>query len=174
MTTTDDEIDATEVKESPIEGLGLFATREFVEGETIRRVNIVREITDADPIRPEAGERIEHCAYPDGKVVLWGYPDRHLNHSCDPNAYERYVDEHVEIVARRSIAMGEEITVDYLVNNAGGDSWPCQCGATRCRKITAGSFFDLPIEIQCEYRPLLAEWFVSNHGDRLARIPIWP
>lgn len=163
--------DAIEVRTSSIEGLGLFAARAFAAGERIRCVNIVREITGADPIRPEMGELVEHCAYPDGRIMLWGYPDRHLNHSCDPNAFESFRDDNVEIVARHPIAIGEEITVDYLVNNAGGDSWKCDCSAARCRGMTATSFFDLPLEIQREYRPLLAEWFVSTYADRLARIP---
>ncbi|MBI4570906.1 MAG: SET domain-containing protein [Chloroflexi bacterium] len=111
-----------EVRVSPIQGLGVFATRAFGTGEHIRRVNIAREITEAAPLRPEAGEHIEHCSYPSSKVVLWGFPDRHLNHSCDPNAYglkEGDGSAVVYLVARRAIRAGEEITVDYIVNTAG-------------------------------------------------------
>ena len=47
------------------------------------------------------GERVDHCSYPDGKVLLWGYPDRHVNHSCDPNAYEMFEAGASYLVARR-------------------------------------------------------------------------
>jgi len=159
-----------DVKPSRIEGLGVFAARSFRAGEPIRRVNVVREITPDAPIREDLGERVDHCSYPDGRVVLWGFPDRHLNHSCDPNAWERHEGDSSCLVARRDIAAGEEITVDYNVNIADGTAWPCACGAARCRGEVAGDFFRLPRPWQLEYRPLLAEWFVRRHRERLAEL----
>lgn len=156
-----------EVRPSRIEGLGVFALRPFAPGECIRQINIVREITSAAPIREDLGERADHCDYPDGKIVLLGFPDRHLNHSCDPNAYVRYRENASYLVARRNIESGEEITCDYNMNIAGGTSWPCHCGAARCRGETLGDFFKLPKEIQCEYRPLLADWFFQRYRDAL-------
>ncbi len=70
--------------------------------------------------------------------------------------------------ARRTIAVGEEITVDYLINNPGGDSWPCSCGVARCRGVTGTSFFELPSEIQNEYYPLLAPWFKARFAHKLS------
>jgi 23S rRNA (uracil1939-C5)-methyltransferase len=157
-----------EVKPSRIEGLGIFAARAFRAGERIRRVNVVREITPEAPLREDRGERFDHCSYPAGKVVLLGYPDRHINHRCDPNAWERFEEDGSYFVARRDIAAGEEITCDYNVNIAEGTAWPCNCGAARCRGEVAGDFFLLPREWQREYRPFLAEWFVRRHGERLA------
>lgn len=156
-----------EVRPSAIEGLGVFAARAFRAGERIRRVNVLREITADAPLREDLGERPDHCNYPDGKVVLYGFPDRHLNHSCDPNAYEVFQEGATCLVARRDIAAGEEITCDYNVNIADGTSWPCRCGASRCHGRVAGDFFLLPPEWQQEYRPLLAEWFVRRHRERL-------
>jgi SET domain-containing protein len=159
-----------EVRASPIQGLGVYAVRAFEAGERIRRVNIVREITKAAPLRPELGEFVYHCAYPSGKMVLWGPPDRHYNHSCDPNAYQRELGdgrEEVYIVARRPIAEGEEITVDYIVNTAGGNTWPCNCGSARCRGETVGDYFKLPLEVQIEYLPELADWFVAAHREQV-------
>ena len=133
-------------------------------------MNAVREVTEDAPLRPEQGERIEHCAYPSGKVVLWGHPDRHVNHSCDPNAYaleEGDGSRVVDIVARREIRAGEEFTFDYNVNLSGGTSWPCHCGAQRCLGETIGDFFELPEERQMEYLPLLAGWFVARHRTRI-------
>ncbi|HEY5992953.1 MAG TPA: SET domain-containing protein, partial [Candidatus Udaeobacter sp.] len=114
-----------EVRSSSIEGLGIFAARPFRPGERIAQVNVVRQITPHTPIREDLGERIDHCAYPDGKVVLIGFPERHVNHSCDPNAYECFEGEVSYLVARRDIATGDEITIDYNINITNGTAWPC-------------------------------------------------
>ncbi len=156
-----------EVKRSRIEGLGLFALRSFETGQCIRRINVVREITAGAPLREDLGERLDHCDYPNGKVVLLGFPDRHVNHSCDPNAYVRYEETACYLYARKIIKAGDEITCDYNMNITGGTSWPCHCGAERCRGETLGDFFRLPREIQREYRPYLADWFVRVHAKQL-------
>jgi len=163
-----------EVRSSPIEGLGLFAARPFAPGDRIRRVTVVREVTPEAPLRPELGERADHCDYPDGKVVLIGFPDRHINHSCDPNAHVRYQGAAAEFIARRPIARGDEITCDYNINISGGTAWPCHCGAARCLGTTVGDFFRLPLAVQREYRPLLASWFVRRHADALAALDEGP
>lgn len=169
------ECGSVEVRDSSIEGLGIFARAAFATGERIRRINVVREITAQAPLREDLGERADHCDYPDGKVVLIGYPDRHVNHSCDPNAYVLYDAESSYVVARRDIAVGEEITCDYTINITGGTAWPCRCGAARCTGTVAGDFFKLPMEIQQEYRPLLADWFVRRHAGRLSALaPVGP
>jgi SET domain-containing protein len=159
--------DAVIIGTSGIEGLGLFAARRCDDGERLHRILVVREVTADAPLRAELGERFDHCDYPDGKVVLIGFPSRHLNHSCDPNAYLRYEPDACYIVARRTIAAGEEVTIDYNVNISGGTAWPCHCGARRCLGTVVGDFFLLPAEIQREYRPLLADWFVRRHAGRL-------
>jgi SET domain-containing protein len=156
-----------EVKKSRIEGLGIFALVLFAKGQCIRKINVIREITNDAPIREDLGERIDHCDYPDGKVVLLGYPDRHINHSCDPNAYVQYDEDGCYFYAKRDISAGEEITCDYNINITGGTSWPCNCGAIRCRGETIGDFFKLPIDIQQEYRPFLASWFIQRYRETL-------
>jgi [histone H3]-lysine4/36 N-trimethyltransferase SMYD len=40
-----------------------------------------------------------------------------INHSCDPNAQiisQTFVDYHVDVIALRSIGVGEEVTISYL------------------------------------------------------------
>lgn len=159
-----------EVRPSRIEGLGIVAARAFAAGERIRRIAVVREITPAAPLRADLGEREDHCDYPDGRVVLLGPPDRYTNHSCDPSAYVAYDGADAFLVARRPIAPGEEITCDYSINLTGGSAWSCRCGAPRCRGTVVGDFFTLPAELQREYRPLLAPWFVRRHRERLAAL----
>lgn len=156
-----------EVRPSRIEGQGVFAMRRFEAGAVVCRIHVVREISERAPLREDRAERFEHQSYPDERVVLIGPPDRHVNHCCDPNAYKRFEGDAVYTVARRSIAAGDEITYDYTINAAGGERWPCHCGAARCRGESVGDFFELPREIQREYRPLLAPWFVARHRRRL-------
>jgi hypothetical protein len=155
-----------EVRQSAIEGLGLFASKPFAPGESILRINVVREITADAPLREDLGERFDHCDYPDGKILLIGFPSRHINHSCDPNAYIHYEPDAYYILARRAIAAGEELTIDYNVNISGGTAWPCHCGAPRCLGTVLGDFFLLPDHMQAEYRPLLADWFVRRYANR--------
>lgn len=156
-----------DVRASRIEGLGLFALRAFRSGDRIARVNVVREVTPEAPIRADRGERADHCAYPDGRVVLIAFPERHINHSCDPNAYEYFEGDVSYFVARRYIAMSEEITLDYNINITEGTAWPCRCGAKRCGGEVVGDFFRLPADRQREYAPLLAEWFIRRNRSRL-------
>ena len=158
---------AVVVWSSPIEGLGLFAARPFSAGERIHRIVVVRQVTPDAPLRPELGEQADHCDCPDGKVVLIGFPGRHVNHSCDPSAYVLYEEGQCSLVARRAVAAGAEVTCDYSLHLTGGSAWPCHCGAARCRGTVVGDFFQLPPELQREYRPLLADWFVRRHAARL-------
>ena len=115
------ERDATiDVRPAASGGLGIFACVDFRPGDYIHTVEYEREIIDQNPLNPELGERFEHCAYPDGKVMLVAAPGRYMNHSCDPNAYYRYAGQTAHAHARRAIPRGQEVTVDYLINNGGG------------------------------------------------------
>jgi hypothetical protein len=80
-----------QVRTSSIGGLGLFAVRPFCAGQRIRQINVVREVTATSQLREELGKQADHCDYPNGKIVLLGPPDRHVNHSCDHNAYVRSI-----------------------------------------------------------------------------------
>lgn len=159
-----------EVKPAPSGGLGIFACADFEPEEYIHTVVYEREITKSSPLNPELGERFEHCAYPDGKVMLVASPGCYMNHSCDPTAYYRYDGSTAKAHARRPIPKGSEITVDYLINNPGGDSWLCRCGCSRCRGMTGTSFFQLPLEFQREYYPLLANWFKARFPKEIEEL----
>jgi hypothetical protein len=66
----------------------------------------------------------------------------YLNHSCEPNAGVRTrPDGFLDVVARRWILPGEEITVDYaMFETRVGDAaaGPCCCSASQCRGVIAG------------------------------------
>jgi len=95
-------------------------------------------------------------AYPltDEVFVSWSPDPEHwkpINHSCDPNAWV----EGLDMVARRDICAGEEITMDYATfYNEKMDDFVCHCGADECRGIVRGK----------DYR----ESFVDRYGDHVS------
>jgi SET domain-containing protein len=108
------------VRPSSIQGVGIFAAQSFSAGEIILRRDESREVTADRPLRADLGEERRRCDdLAGGRVVLLGYPERHLNHCCDPNAYVRFIDGTGHICARRDIEAGEEITNDYCINSFG-------------------------------------------------------
>ena len=76
-----------------------------------------------------------------------------INHSCDPNTWLVGLNT----VARRAIAKGEEITIDYSTfYNDTGEKFDCKCGAARCRKQIVGSEF-MSQEVE--------EWYGDHVSD---------
>lgn len=157
---------------SPMHGTGVIASRPFAPGETVLTIDDSRVVTEDDPLRPDEGEYEYHCDYlANGRIVLMQPPERHINHSCDPNTYVKTIDGVRVVLARRAIQTGEEITYDYAINGVDGVPWDCQCGADRCRgSETWADYFRLPRALQIEYRPLLDDWFVEQYADRIAAL----
>jgi hypothetical protein len=156
------------VAESKIHGVGVFAARDYTEGENILVIDDSRIVDDEHPLSPEQGEYEYHCDYlANGKVVHMQLPERHINSSCDPNTYVRTINGLRYIVARRAIETGEELTYDYIIDCHGGIIWQCDCGSLRCRGTIVSSFFELPLELQLEYLPLLNEWFIKEHLEKV-------
>lgn len=162
------------VASSPVEGKGVFATERVRGGDAVLVLDTSRVIDEDHSLRPEEDEQEDHLVFlAGGKVVLLPEPERHLNHSCDPNAYVHTVDNEVRVVVRRPIQAGEEVTIDYLINTHGGSSWRCRCGADRCRGQLETSFFELPIRFQREYLPILEAWFVEEHREEIEQLKEW-
>ena len=145
------------VRESPIHGAGVFAARDFSAGDVVLSIDDSHVVDNEH--RVSASEEI-YCDYLEaGKTVCMQVPERHINHSCDPNVFVRTTNGIRYVLARRDIQAGEEITYDYCVNGYGDVVWTCHCGAPRCRGAIHSDFFQLPLEAQREYLPLLDEWF---------------
>lgn len=157
------------VAPSPTAGLGLFAAIDIPAGGRILAVDDGDIVTPQRPLRPEIGEIEDHCdMVAGGRIVYLRGPEKHINHSCDPNAYCKVIDSVRWVVARRPIAAGEQITTDYCVNSAMPEvRYPCACGSARCRGFVQCDFFALPSEFQSEYLPLLDDWFVSENRARI-------
>lgn len=153
---------------SGIQGTGVFATRDLARGELVLAIDDSRVVDDDHPLNPLAGEFELHCDYlEDGRVVLMLYPERHINHSCDPNTYVKTILGTRFVFALRGIKKDEEITYDYCINGGGDTVWECHCGVERCLHTIHSDFFHLPFERQVEYLPLLDEWYVREHRAKV-------
>ena len=157
------------VRSSAIQGLGVFAARPFRKGAVVQVIDDSRIVDDLHPLG--SGDDARHCDYLEaGKVVLMRPPERHINHSCDPNTYVKTLDGRRLVIALRDIPAGEEITYDYCINSGGDTVWTCHCGAARCRGEIHSDFFHLPLELQREYLPLLDDWFRRERSDEVDRL----
>ena len=65
-----------------------------------------------------------------------------------------WLQDEVTMIARRAIAAGEELTLDYALTTVEPD-WqldqPCQCGTPACRHIIRGTDWQLP-DVQQRYQ----------------------
>jgi hypothetical protein len=155
-------------KESPINGIGVFALIDFPKGYPILKIDDSREVTEENPLQESEGEYEWHCDYlANGKVVLMQSPERHINHSCDPNTFVKTIGGLRYVFALSDIPASEEITYDYCINGGGDTLWQCNCGSPRCRKEIHSDFFHLPLELQLEYLPLLDDWYLEENQAKV-------
>jgi len=140
------------VRNSPIHGRGVFATRTIRKGAPIieyRGQRTTWEIgSERQGLDPDEPYHTFLFELEDGRVIdatVRGNAARWINHSCDPNC-EALEDDHgrVFIHARRTIRAGEELAYDYRLQVEGRltramrEAYACRCGARRCR----GSLLD--------------------------------
>jgi hypothetical protein len=135
-----------EVRPSPIQGRGGFATRRIPRGTRIV------EYTGERITHAEADARYDDARGPRHHTFLFtvdretvvdaavgGNAARFINHSCEPNCRPVIEGGRVYIVVARDIAPGEELSYDYAYTREGGtdeqreERYSCGCGARRCR-----------------------------------------
>jgi hypothetical protein len=127
----------------------VFATAPTAARE---RIQVVGGLVFTEAERPRLRGRLESgVAYNEGQLDddLWVLNpveeglNYFFNHSCDPNSTGE--------VARRDIAAGEEVTMDYAIE-MDGDYEPalCRCGTALCRGRVTGSDWQRP-ELQERY-----------------------
>ena len=140
-----------EVRRSPIQGRGVFATRDLREGERILEYTGKLITSDeADSQAADESMRRHHTflfAVDDDWVIDGadgGNEARYINHSCDPNCESVVEGRRVFIHAVRDIEAGEELLYDYwYVVDDGYDMealrrlYPCRCRSARCRGTLA-------------------------------------
>ena len=139
--------------------------------------------------RPAGGKglfAVEACARDEVLIDFRGYPvidrptrislqvdeDRHiegseetnayLNHGCDASAYYDYAG--VYLRARRDIAAGEEVTVNYDAGDLDlHEKFVCRCGSPRCVGLVQG-FAHLSLERQRALEDQLAPYLRRRLG----------
>jgi hypothetical protein len=135
-------------------GEGVFAIRTFEVGETVVVGRIERWLSANHSHATQVG-RSEY-------VKLGGLASK-VNHSCDPNCGVRINGSGApDLVARRTIPPGEEVTFDYAMRNYSIDHFParCLCGAAGCRGTITG-WRDLPEARKMDYRGLVAPYLLE-------------
>jgi hypothetical protein len=133
-------------------GLGIFATRRFVDGRTIGR--IPGRVHHWRVLLKRGGVFLDNCfRFGDDTYLDPGNGlGRYLNHSCRPNAAIAKRDNKLFLVAAREIKSGDEIVIDYSTIIGDDDTWRmrCHCSARNCRRWI-GRFGLLPKALQLRY-----------------------
>jgi SET domain-containing protein len=135
-----------ELRQSPIQGRGAFATRRIRKGARIIEYTGQRITQDEADKRydDEAMERHHTFLFTlDEKTVIDaavnGNEARFINHSCDPNCQALIEDDKIFIYALKDISPGQELSYDYAYERAEGMDeeseklYVCRCGAKNCR-----------------------------------------
>lgn len=133
-----------EVRDSSIEGKGLFAKAPFQKGEEFV-VATGEEPYDEKVYTDEEFKKFTEWCIANGKewdAVSNGdgthtaaisdrekHPGNYGNHSCDPNVKS---NDKGGLIALRDIKPGEEITIDYAQFSTRDWSMKCNCGAKNC------------------------------------------
>ena len=121
-------VDDVEVRESGIQGRGLYALREFNAGEIVLRWDLSHTIPNEQVASLTEAERRYTHPLDDKRTLIVQPPERFVNHSCRNNTEVRDFCD----VALRRIEVGEEITSDYG-SDGSGVRFDCLCGSDNCR-----------------------------------------
>ena len=135
-----------EIRSSPIQGLGAFAT------QRIRKGTRIIEYTGERITPKEADARYDDDQTQHPHVLLFtvdkrttidagvnGNEARYINHSCEPSCEAVIDNRRVYIEALRTISPGEELNYDYNLTRDGQVDaetearYACHCGAKTCR-----------------------------------------
>ncbi len=165
-----------EHRSSPAHGTGVFAVEPIDAGEP---VEIWGETWEGRPVITYTSDADEAAAAAaNGMLVmrfdtdLWSIeppgtnPGYFINHSCDSNVW---MDGAFTLSARRSIDVGEELTVDYALFEAELEDWgfDCRCGSAVCRGRIRGDDWRRP-DVRARYGthfiPLITKMMQSERS----------
>jgi uncharacterized protein len=143
---TDVETTPFEIRPSPIQGQGAFATRRIPAGTRLIEYAGERLTPqEADARYPDVpGERHHTFLFAiDDDIVIDAAVDgndaRWINHSCAPNCDAVVDSARIWIETIRDIKVGEELAYDYAYvleerhTAKAKKRFPCNCGARTCR-----------------------------------------
>ena len=147
-----------EIRYQTGKGFGLFARAAIRAGEIVERheespyVLVSRQHVERHWTGLKRDWFDRHAWPVSGSVCATWSADpagwRPINHACDPNTWL----EGLDVVARRDIRAGEELTIDYATFcGPGMASFECECGSPDCRAIARGADCHSP-ELRERYR----------------------
>ena len=158
----------TEVRESPIQGRGLFAKEGIAKGEIVAvKGGYILSRQTWESLEPELGSAEIQVA-----EDLFIAPVRidqrdgcmlYTNHSCEPNIG---IQGQIVFVAMRTITAGEELTHDWATTDDADYSMECRCGQPSCRRTITGKDWMNRV-LQDKYRG----WFCRFLQRKIERIP---
>ncbi|MGD9996390.1 MAG: SET domain-containing protein [Ilumatobacteraceae bacterium] len=162
-----------EVRPSTIAGQGLFATAPIEPGMIVLGLG-GRLVTTSEldemfaraAAEPDAAYIDTFSAFDDMHIVLPPSTAAHFcNHSCDPNLW---MEGPFDIATRRSISVGDELTIDYgTISGAPGFEMPCTCGTPSCRMSITSDDWQRP-DLQRRYGshwvPVLRDRIHASRG----------
>src|SRR5215475_13422745 len=152
----------TEVRPSPIHGLGLFAREAIAWNEVVAikggHIFDRRRLRELQPLLGPAEIQIADdlfigpitVAEREGSMIF-------SNHSCDPNIG---VQGQIVFVAMRAVHPGEELTHDWAMTDCDDSSMACNCGAACCRRIVTGADWK-QVALQEKYRGYFS-WYLEQ------------
>ena len=136
-----------EIKDSPIQGKGLFTKVPIKKGTTIwvsqneesydEKIYTDEEFKAFQKWCIENGKEWDSVANGDGTHSAAisdraNHPEDYGNHSCEPNMDRSHT-------ALRDIVAGEELTLDYAQLSAKDWEMQCNCGAVSCKHTVRGN-----------------------------------
>lgn len=129
-----------QVRDSGIEGKGVFAKEDIKKGEVIT-VKVGHILTDEE-IKTLSLELRNYCLKIRDRLFIGPKTkeeiedsSNYLNHSCNPSAG---LDGQITYVALRDVKKGEELAHDYAMTTDYDYRMGCQCESKNCRKVITG------------------------------------
>ncbi len=119
------------IKKSKIQGRGVFAGKDFKRGEVVILWKAQNMLSREEFEQLPATKKRYVSYFKDGKYILYGIPERYVNHSCNANTKTKNGAD----VALRNIKKGEEITADYTKEGVPNMNFMCRCGDRSCKNI---------------------------------------
>ncbi|NDC45659.1 MAG: SET domain-containing protein, partial [Actinobacteria bacterium] len=128
-----------DARETPGKGHGSFAVQPIPAGTFV--VCFGGTPLSFDDFASHNADRRSRSIQVDHDLVILGPPEREpgdsINHSCDPNLGLVAANR---LVARRDIAVGEELTYDYATSDSVPyDEFACACASPNCRGTVRGT-----------------------------------
>lgn len=158
-----------EVRESPTSGLGVFATEPIRQNELVAVWGgIVYTRDEVDKFSSVVNNfatqtlQIAEGFYLKSNSLTAIDDSKRFNHSCDPNIG---VKGQILVLARRDIAVGDELCFDYETTDVHLDGLECKCGSSKCRKKLYGTSW-----LDRDFQQANQSWFSWYMQEKISQV----